>query len=181
MSASGPYRVKSRVDAAPVDFRFDGRALRGIEGDTVASALLANGVRVVSRSFKFHRPRGIFSAGFEAPNALVQLRSGARAIPCARATLVPLSSGLEVSSQASCEIDSNAMGGDPWRSRHARATTNSGCADSRSALQRRANAACIPLGRLTHQGDGHKSLGRLRSAARNDVTRPPDGHRSGSF
>jgi sarcosine oxidase, subunit alpha len=100
MSASGPYRLKSRSDAAPVDFRFDGRTLWGVEGDTVASALLANGVRVVSRSFKFHRPRGIFSAGVEEPNALVQLHSGARAIPCARATLVPLSSGLEVSSQA---------------------------------------------------------------------------------
>jgi NADPH-dependent 2,4-dienoyl-CoA reductase/sulfur reductase-like enzyme len=54
----------------------------------------------LSRSFKFHRPRGVFSAGFEEPNALMQLHSGARAIPGARATLVPLSEGLEVSSQA---------------------------------------------------------------------------------
>jgi sarcosine oxidase subunit alpha len=100
MSAPGPYRLAMRADAAPVEFRFDGRVLRGIESDTVASALLANGVRVVSRSFKFHRPRGIFSAGLEEPNALVQLHSGTRAIPCARATLVPLSAGLEVSSQA---------------------------------------------------------------------------------
>src|SRR6202048_953792 len=100
MTAPGPYRLKSRADAAPIEFRFDGRPLRGIEGDTVASALLANGVRVVSRSFKFHRPRGIFSAGFEEPNALVQLHSGARAIPCARATLIPLSAGLKVTSQA---------------------------------------------------------------------------------
>jgi NADPH-dependent 2,4-dienoyl-CoA reductase/sulfur reductase-like enzyme len=94
----GPYRLPQIADAAPVEFRFDGRILRGIEGDTVASALLANGIRVVSRSFKFHRPRGIFSAGVEEPNALVQVGSGARAIPCARATLVPLSPGLEVSS-----------------------------------------------------------------------------------
>jgi sarcosine oxidase subunit alpha len=100
MSKRGPYRLKERADAAPVEFRFDGRSLRGIEGDTVASALLANGYQVVSRSFKYHRPRGIFSAGFEEPNALVQLHSGAHAVPCARATLVPLSAGLEVSSTA---------------------------------------------------------------------------------
>jgi sarcosine oxidase subunit alpha len=99
MSAPGPYRLTTRAEGEPIEFRFDGRILRGIEGDTVASALLANGVRVVSRSFKFHRPRGIFSAGFEEPNALVQLHSGARTIPSARATRVPLSAGLEVSSQ----------------------------------------------------------------------------------
>src|ERR1700731_341805 len=100
MTAPGPYRLPSKSDDAPVEFRFDGRVVRGIQGDTVASALLANGFRVVSRSFKFHRPRGIFSAGYEEPNALVQLHSGATSIPCARATLVPLSAGLEVSSEA---------------------------------------------------------------------------------
>src|ERR1700733_7401154 len=100
MSGQGPYRLQTKRDAHPIEFRFNGRALKGIEGDTVASALLANGIRVVSRSFKFHRPRGIFSAGFEEPNALVQLHSGVRAIPCARATMVPLSADLEVSSQA---------------------------------------------------------------------------------
>src|SRR5882757_9360212 len=100
MSRVGPYRLEFQENAIPVEFRFDGRTLRGIEGDTVASALLANGIRVVSRSFKFHRPRGIFSGGYEEPNALVQLHSGARSIPCARATLVPLSAGLEVSSEA---------------------------------------------------------------------------------
>jgi sarcosine oxidase subunit alpha len=100
MTAPGPYRLQERAVGAPVEFRFDGRALRGIEGDTVASALLANGLRVVSRSFKFHRPRGIFTAGVEEPNALVQLHSAERAVPAARATLVPLSAGLEVSSQA---------------------------------------------------------------------------------
>jgi sarcosine oxidase subunit alpha len=99
MSAPGPYRLKTPARAS-LEFRFDGRVLRGVEGDSVASALLANGIRVVSRSFKFHRPRGIFSAGFEEPNALVQLHSGAHAIPCARATMVPLSADLEVSSQA---------------------------------------------------------------------------------
>ena len=99
MSAPGPYRLKA-TGRATLEFRFDGRVLRGVEGDSVASALLANGIRVVSRSFKFHRPRGIFSAGFEEPNALVQLHSGVRAVPCARATMVPLSADLEVSSQA---------------------------------------------------------------------------------
>src|ERR1700716_3535074 len=100
MSAPGPYRLRERADAAPVRFRFDGRWLSGIEGDTVASALLANGIRVVSRSFKFHRPRGVFSAGFEEPNALVQLHSGRLAIPSVRATLAPLHPNLEVFSQS---------------------------------------------------------------------------------
>jgi sarcosine oxidase subunit alpha len=83
-----------------VEFQFNGRTLRGVHGDTVASALLANGYRTVSRSFKFHRPRGIFSAGFEEPNALVQLHTGARGIPCARATLIPVSAGLQVASES---------------------------------------------------------------------------------
>ena len=100
MSASGPYRLSSKRGAKAIAFRFDGRVLSGAEGDTVASALLANGIRIVSRSFKFHRPRGIYSAGFEEPNALVQLHSGARTIPSARATLVPLQHGLEVFSQS---------------------------------------------------------------------------------
>lgn len=101
MSVRGPYRLENRgASAAAVGFRFDGRVLRGVEGDTVASALLANGYRVVSRSSKYHRPRGVFSAGFEEPNALVQLHAGAQTIPGARATLVPLSEGLEVSSAA---------------------------------------------------------------------------------
>jgi len=99
MSAPGPYRLKVSADAPPVKFRFDGRVVSGIDGDTVASALLANGFRVVSRSFKFHRPRGIFSAGYEEPNALVQVHSGEYAIACARATQIPLSTGLEVSSE----------------------------------------------------------------------------------
>lgn len=100
MTAPGPYRLPAAQSTPPtLEFRFDGKPYRGIPGDTVASALLANGVRIVSRSFKFHRPRGIFTAGFEEPNALVQVHTGNRAIPCARATLVPLSAGLEVSSE----------------------------------------------------------------------------------
>jgi sarcosine oxidase subunit alpha len=58
----------------PIDFSFDGHAYQGFEGDTLASALVANGVRLVGRSFKYHRPRGILTAGSEEPNALVELR-----------------------------------------------------------------------------------------------------------
>jgi sarcosine oxidase subunit alpha len=99
MSAPGPYRLPGAAqDAASVEFSFDGRKLAGVKGDTVASALLANGIRVVSRSFKFHRPRGIFSAGYEEPNAIVQLHTANRVITGERAPLVGLSAGLEVSS-----------------------------------------------------------------------------------
>jgi methylglutamate dehydrogenase subunit C len=80
-------------------FRFDGRDLTGHPGDTLASALLANGVRLVARSFKYHRPRGIFSAGSEEPNALVELRTGARCEPNTRTTVVELYGGLEAASQ----------------------------------------------------------------------------------
>ena len=79
-------------------FSFDGKTYRGFHGDTLASALLANGVRLVGRSFKYHRPRGILSAGSEEPNALVELRSGARREPNTRATTVELYDGLEAAS-----------------------------------------------------------------------------------
>jgi len=82
-----------------ITFTFDGRRYQGHPGDTLASALLANGVRLVGRSFKYHRPRGIHSAGPEEPNALVRLRSGARAEPNTRATMVELYEGLEAESQ----------------------------------------------------------------------------------
>ncbi|MDO5630792.1 MAG: sarcosine oxidase subunit alpha family protein [Paracoccus sp. (in: a-proteobacteria)] len=80
-------------------FSFDGQTYQGHAGDTLASALLANDVRLVGRSFKYHRPRGIFSAGSEEPNALVTLHSGARAEPNTRATMVELFDGLQASSQ----------------------------------------------------------------------------------
>ncbi|MEX2628751.1 MAG: sarcosine oxidase subunit alpha family protein [Tistlia sp.] len=80
-------------------FTFDGKAYSGHPGDTLASALLANGVRLVGRSFKYHRPRGVFSAGPEEPNALVELRSGARREPNTRATVAELYDGLEATSQ----------------------------------------------------------------------------------
>jgi sarcosine oxidase, subunit alpha len=85
----------------PLSFTFDGRVLRGFAGDTVASALLAAGVRLVGRSFRLHRPRGILSCGVEEPNALVHLRLGAYEEPNVRATLMPLREGLEVFSQNS--------------------------------------------------------------------------------
>jgi sarcosine oxidase, subunit alpha len=80
-------------------FTFDGQRLTGYRGDTLASALLANGVRLVGRSFKYHRPRGIVTAGPEEPNALVRLGWGPRAVPNVKATEVPLHEGLEAESQ----------------------------------------------------------------------------------
>ncbi|NDP42077.1 MAG: hypothetical protein GZ089_05050, partial [Aromatoleum sp.] len=65
----------------PLHFEYDGVAYQGYAGDTLASALLANGIHLVGRSFKYHRPRGIYSAGTEEPNALVQLARGARTEP----------------------------------------------------------------------------------------------------
>jgi len=82
-----------------IGFNFDGRRLEGHPGDTLASALLANGVRLVGRSFKYHRPRGILAAGVEEPNALVELRTGARREPNTRATQIELYDGLEAKSQ----------------------------------------------------------------------------------
>jgi heterotetrameric sarcosine oxidase alpha subunit len=83
----------------PLRFTFDGRAMTGFAGDTLASALLAHGVRLVGRSFKYHRPRGILSAGPEEPNALIELRAGARREPNTRATGIELFDGLEAQSQ----------------------------------------------------------------------------------
>src|SRR5436189_3592199 len=85
--------------AGALRFSFDGKIYRGRPGDTLASALLANGVHLVGRSFKYHRPRGIYSAGAEEPNALVQLARGARTEPNARATTVELYEGLVATSQ----------------------------------------------------------------------------------
>lgn len=83
----------------PLNFTFNGKAYQGVQGDTLASALLANGVQLVARSFKYHRPRGIFSAGSEEPNALVELRTGARREPNTRATVIELYDGLMATSQ----------------------------------------------------------------------------------
>ncbi len=82
-----------------VRFAFDGAELAGHPGDTLASALLANGIRLVGRSFKYHRPRGILTAGSEEPSALVELRKDARREPNTRATTIELYDGLSAASQ----------------------------------------------------------------------------------
>jgi sarcosine oxidase subunit alpha len=79
-------------------FEFNGRRLIGHAGDTLASALLANGVQLVGRSFKLHRPRGIFSCGVEEPTGVVDLGEGAARTPNVRATLVELYEGLTAAS-----------------------------------------------------------------------------------
>ncbi len=93
-------RVGGLIDRSRTwEFSFDGRPYTGHPGDTLASALLANDVRLVGRSFKLHRPRGILSAGPEEPNALVELRDGARREPNTRATVAELFDGLQARSQ----------------------------------------------------------------------------------
>ncbi|GAA2829709.1 sarcosine oxidase subunit alpha [Aminobacter aminovorans] len=100
---AGSYRISGQGRLTPAKtarFTFDGKAMTGLAGDTVASALLANGVHLVGRSFKYHRPRGILSAGAEEPNALVTVeRDAARKTPNVRATVQELYDGLTVSSQ----------------------------------------------------------------------------------
>jgi NADPH-dependent 2,4-dienoyl-CoA reductase/sulfur reductase-like enzyme len=106
MSTSHPFAGQpNRLAAGVVDrstsltFKFDGKQYGGFSGDTLASALLAAGTKVVGRSFKYHRPRGILTAGSEEPNALVEMRSGARREPNTRATVAELYDGLEAASQ----------------------------------------------------------------------------------
>lgn len=102
MSGQQPNRLPEGGRIArsrPLDFTFDGTGYHGYAGDTLASALLANGVKLVGRSYKYHRRRGIYSAGPEEPNALVQLRRGARTEPNTRATMIELFDGLEADSQ----------------------------------------------------------------------------------
>jgi sarcosine oxidase subunit alpha len=101
-SAAQPNRLAGTgsVDRGrPLSFQFDGRSFTGFSGDTLASALLAAGVRLVGRSFKYHRPRGILTAGSEEPNALVELRIGARREANTRATVAELFDGLVARSQ----------------------------------------------------------------------------------
>lgn len=82
-----------------IEFRFDNRSYFGHPGDTLASALLAAGVSIFGRSLKYHRPRGLWGAGVEEPNALVELREGARREPNTRATQIELFDGLVARSQ----------------------------------------------------------------------------------
>ena len=90
-----------RIDRArPIAMRFNGIAIEGYAGDTIASALLANGIHFVARSFKYHRPRGIFSHGSEEPNGLFAVdRGGARIDPNTRASSTEAVNGLSLRSQ----------------------------------------------------------------------------------
>ena len=93
-NSSHPITNKQKLS-----FTFNGKKYFGYKGDTLASALIANNVKIVGRSFKYHRPRGIFSAGSEEPNALVELGDGPYKEPNTRATNIELFDGLEGSSQ----------------------------------------------------------------------------------
>src|ERR1700754_481978 len=100
---SGSNRISGLGRLTPsttARFSFDGQNLTGLEGDPLASALIANGVHLVGRSFKYHRPRGFLSAGSDEPNALVGVGSSeARYTPNLRATQVELYDGLVAESQ----------------------------------------------------------------------------------
>jgi len=91
---------RGRIDRSqPVSFTFDGKTVRGFKGDTVASALLGRDIRLMGRSFKYHRPRGVLTAGSEEPNALIQVGKGHAMVPNVRATVQEVHEGLMVTSQ----------------------------------------------------------------------------------
>jgi sarcosine oxidase subunit alpha len=110
-----PSPAGTRIDRSrDVWFTFNGRAYLGLQGDTLASALLANGVRLIGRSFKLHRPRGIYSCGIEEPTALVDIGAGARRTPNVRATAVELHDGLiaeSVNCWPSVRVDVGSISG----------------------------------------------------------------------
>ena len=86
-----------RIDrGAAVEFTFEGRRISGYRGDTISSALAADGVRILGRSFKYHRPRGLLSAAGHDVNAMMQVRQGARSVPNVRADVVPVQAGWDV-------------------------------------------------------------------------------------
>ncbi|KXU95142.1 sarcosine oxidase subunit alpha [Caballeronia megalochromosomata] len=111
MSQKDRLGTGGRINRAiPVTFTFNGKTYQGYEGDTLASALLANGERFIARSWKYHRPRGIITAGVEEPNAVVQLETGAYTVPNARATEVELYQGLVAASvNAKPNIENDRM------------------------------------------------------------------------
>jgi len=105
--------VGGRIDRAkPVGFSFNGKSYSGFAGDTLASALVANGVDIIGRSFKYHRPRGIIAAGLDEPNAIVQVGKGSLSTPNLKATGVELYEGLKarsVNAWPSAEFDIMAI------------------------------------------------------------------------
>ncbi len=113
---SGAFRTPSggRIDRSKtLSFTFDGKRFDGFAGDTLASALIANGVHLMGRSFKYHRPRGLVSVGVDEPNALVSIDAGTgRVTPNLRAPQVELYDGLVARSQnawPSLEYDVGAI------------------------------------------------------------------------
>lgn len=102
-----------RVDrGAPLSFTWGGKPYSGYDGDTLASALMANGVSIIGRSFKYHRPRGLIAAGLEEPNGIVQLETGSATVPNVKATQVELYDGLvagPVNAKPSAEFDVMAV------------------------------------------------------------------------
>ncbi len=111
MSQKDRLSAGGRIDRSiPLSFTFNGKSYQGFQGDTLASALLANGVHFVARSWKYHRPRGIVTADVAEPNAIVQLETGAYTVPNARATEVELYAGLVASSvNAKPSIENDRM------------------------------------------------------------------------
>src|SRR5579862_4658837 len=104
----------SDASATSISFRFDGRTYVGREGDTLASALLANGVHFIARSFKYHRPRGVLTSGVAEANALVAVGQGGRLDVSVPATRVLLFDGLEarsLHSWPSLHVDAGAVVG----------------------------------------------------------------------
>ncbi|MCA2010356.1 sarcosine oxidase subunit alpha family protein [Cereibacter sphaeroides] len=83
----------------PVRFTFDGKGYEGFAGDSVASALLANGERLIGRSFKYHRPRGVMTAGSEDPNSLIEVHENGQQTPNVRGTMQEIFEGLDARSQ----------------------------------------------------------------------------------
>jgi len=79
-----------------VDFSFEGRRCQGFAGDTISSALAANGINVLGRSFKYHRPRGLLSAANHDVNAMVQVRAGGRSVPNVRADVAAVQAGWDI-------------------------------------------------------------------------------------
>ena len=100
---SNNYRLSSGGEinrTERISFKFNGKTFFGYKGDTLASALLANGVHLVGRSFKYHRPRGFLGSGAEEPNALVQIiKNKAKTDPNIRATQIEIFEGFEAKSQ----------------------------------------------------------------------------------
>ena len=99
MSNNLRFKTSKFIDETyRVSFRFNNKTYFGFKGDTLASALLANGIHLVGRSFKYHRPRGIMTCGSEEPNAIIQLHdNSSRTEPNVRATEVEIYEGLVLS------------------------------------------------------------------------------------